>query len=82
MQRIEMYLRAGSDISVESPYMDSPVTLRKGEMIHTENSHKFTEHRIEELAKEGGFDIARRFTDDDGNFAVYLFRRNRLQHDA
>ena len=40
--RIEMYLRSLSDQTVTIPKADISIQLAEDELIHTENSHKFT----------------------------------------
>lgn len=72
--RIEMHLRADADMEVSSPHFDDSIRIRRGETIHTENSRKFTEEMIEDLARAGGLGIERRVTDDDAWFSVVLLR--------
>jgi dimethylhistidine N-methyltransferase len=43
-----------------------------GELIHTENSHKYDFDAIDALASEGGFSVADTWTDDERLFAVSL----------
>src|SRR6056297_1521549 len=55
--RIEMHLKAITDMQVNTPFSDQPIDLKKGETIHTENSHKFTQQQIMELAVQSGLHI-------------------------
>jgi len=71
--RIEMHLRAMKDIETFSPYSSQKITLKNGETIHTENSHKFTKEHIEELAKTAGLKVQKIFTDEDNWFSLVQF---------
>ncbi|MCK9422050.1 MAG: L-histidine N(alpha)-methyltransferase [Bacteroidales bacterium] len=55
--RIEMHLRALADIEVTSPYLNNSIFLKKGETIHTENSHKYDRDCIHRLAGITGLQI-------------------------
>jgi len=52
--RIEMHLKANKDMIIYTNCYD-PVFIKKNETIHTENSHKFTYDRINELCNIGDF---------------------------
>ncbi len=73
--RIEMHLKALKDLEVESPFLSSGITIRKGETVHTENSYKFTRPRISVLADEAGLRLDKVFTDDNHWFSVAHFRK-------
>ena len=73
--RIEMHLRAKKDVVTKSPYCSEKITIKKGETIHTENSHKFTNEHIKELAKTAGFEIQEIFTDEHNWFSLVLFSK-------
>lgn len=53
-QRIEMHLEALTDMTVDSGCTQQVFELKKGETIHTENSHKFTKQHIREFQKASG----------------------------
>lgn len=74
--RIEMHLKATKDIETISPYSSKKITLKKGETIHTENSHKYTNEQIEKLANTAGFNIQEIFTDEQNWFSLALFSKN------
>lgn len=76
--RIEMRLKAIKDIETATPYLSRNIVLEKGESIHTENSHKFTNEQIENLAKTAGFNIQEIFTDEKNWFSLVLFNKNRV----
>ncbi|WMW26156.1 L-histidine N(alpha)-methyltransferase [Methanolobus sediminis] len=68
--RIEMHLRAKKDLEIMIPVLNERVFIRKDEMIHTENSHKYTEDDIEELAAAAGLDVENVFTDERKWFSL------------
>ncbi|TRX66008.1 L-histidine N(alpha)-methyltransferase [Carboxylicivirga sp. M1479] len=68
--RIEMHLKALSDLFVKSPYLNGQIMIQKGETIHTENSHKYTIPMIEELADSIRLNIKNIFTDQKQWFSL------------
>ncbi|KAF0103563.1 MAG: methyltransferase [Rhodospirillaceae bacterium] len=66
--RIEIYVRSLRDQTVT--VAGRRFTLAQGERVHTEYSYKYDDADIAELARQGGFSIARRWTDPDRLFAV------------
>jgi L-histidine N-alpha-methyltransferase len=68
--RIEMYLKATHEMVVASPYLSIPITLREGEMIHTENSHKFTVPQIISEIESVGFHLRKADTDSKNQYAL------------
>lgn len=74
--RIEMHLKAMKDIETKSPYFANKILVKKGETIHTENSHKYTNGEIEKLAKIAGLNIQKIFTDQKNWFSLILFNKN------
>jgi L-histidine N-alpha-methyltransferase len=71
--RIEMHLEAIRDIQVSSPYLNEPVFLRKGERIHTENSHKYCQKHILDFASYSGLNVHKIHTDNREWFALVEF---------
>jgi L-histidine N-alpha-methyltransferase len=69
-KRVEMHLEALDDMTITSPYFESGIMMRKGETIHTENSHKFSRADISEIAAFTGFRIEQVFTDDKDWFSL------------
>lgn len=74
-QRIEMHLEACFDIEICSPEFAAPLVIKKGERIHTENSHKFNDDHIRELQKCGNFQIRECIEDKLGWFSIVLFEK-------
>ncbi len=70
MERIEMHLRAKANVVFKSPAMEEAITISAGETIHTENSHKFTDAKIKELAEETGLKLRNIFTDEKKWFSL------------
>ncbi len=69
-QRIEMHLVATKDMTVKSSLLGGDLEIRKGETIHTENSHKFTTDHIGEFASVGGLSVRAAYTDSNGWFTL------------
>jgi len=66
--RIEMYLRAVRDIEVVWPI--GKLALKAGQMIHTENSYKYTKASFTNMLLDAGFKKTTSWTDDKGYFLV------------
>ena len=79
LARIEMHLEAMRDIAFE--VSGERFAMRKGETIHTENSHKFTRRSANLLLLAGGWTPEKRWLDGDGRFSVILARATE-QRDA
>lgn len=72
--RMEMYLKSLRSQKVRIGVSDTVISFGPGELIHTENSYKFTIPMIESIAHNGGFTIERTWTDAKGWFTVHLLR--------
>ena len=68
--RIEMHLEAVSDIAFE--VAGRTFSMRAGETIHTENSHKFTRRSANTLLLAGGWTPVERWTDSQRRFSLIL----------
>ena len=73
--RIEMYLRALSDHTVTIPKADISIQLSENELIHTENSHKFTISQINSMFEEVGLDIVQIWFDTNKYFGLILTKK-------
>jgi dimethylhistidine N-methyltransferase len=72
--RVEMHLVSLRDQSVRID--GAEFHFAAGETIHTENSYKYSVSGLQALARAGGFEPQRVWTDDDGLFSVhYLIRK-------
>ncbi len=68
--RIEMHLQARHSVDVRWPGGQRHFTA--GERLHTESSVKWQPAAFESLLREAGFTSVRRFSDEQGWFAVFL----------
>lgn len=67
-QRVELYLEALNDVTITWP--NHQRTFVKGELIHTENSHKYSLDGIQALLSEAGFGDYTVWTDPQKYYAV------------
>jgi L-histidine N-alpha-methyltransferase len=70
LSRIEMHLRAKRDLEVRSPLLNERFVFKKGETIHTENSHKYTVDHIRKMANAAGLSLENVHTDDRKWFSL------------
>ena len=68
--RIEMHLVAEADLSFT--VSGRRFSMRMGESIHTENSHKFTRRSANLLLAAGGWEPRARWTDREARFSLLL----------
>ena len=68
--RIEMHLVAQDDL--EFSVSGTAFTMRKGETIHTENSHKFDRRTSSTLLLAGSWTPVERWSDDEERFSLIL----------
>ena len=68
LDRIEMHLRAKSDLLVSWP--SGARMFHAGEMIHTENSYKYSKPTFLEMLQKAGFAQVTAWTDPESNFLV------------
>jgi dimethylhistidine N-methyltransferase len=68
--RIEMHLEALHDIRFQID--DTPFTMRKGETIHTESSHKYGQRDSRLLLRAAGWEPRAEWSDDEQLFSLIL----------
>lgn len=71
--RIEMHLRALDDVKVTIPGTDSKdhvLSFKAGDLIHTENSYKYTQDHFVEKLRRAGFENIHSWTDPNNHFLV------------
>ena len=73
--RIEMHLVSNENQSVKIGALNTTVSFKKDESIHTENSHKFTPEMICSYARKSNLDIVQTWTDPKDYFALCLLRK-------
>ena len=71
-ERMEMYLVSNIEQIISSPFFLTPLGLRKGEEIHTENSYKYSDKSIGNLLKGSGFQLKSEYSDEKGWFSLLL----------
>lgn len=71
-KRIEMYLRSTKKQTAEIVKADLTLSFEKDELIHTENSYKFTISDIENLMKKARFEIKQIWFDKNKHYSIVL----------
>ena len=71
-QRIEMYLKSTTNQSVVISKANLSLTLKEGDLIHTEHSHKYTLPQIRELMNDVGFITNNTWSDKNNHYALVL----------
>ena len=74
--RIEMYLRALEKQIVNIPKADLVLEIKNDELIHTENSFKFTIPQIKEMSALSNFQIRDMWFDEKRYFSLVLLSKN------
>ncbi len=72
--RIEMHLVARRDLHIHSPHLQEVLSIKKGESIHTENSHKYSPDQIREIVSSTGLQLKHIHSDDNDWFALAEFK--------
>jgi dimethylhistidine N-methyltransferase len=71
--RIEMHLRARANVEVNLPgsnARDHVIRFKAGDLIHTENSYKYTQDGFTEKLRRAGFENIHAWTDPKKHFLV------------
>jgi len=71
--RIEMHLRARANVEVNLPgsnARDHVIRFKAGDLIHTENSYKYTQEGFTEKLRRAGFENIHAWTDPKKHFLV------------
>jgi len=71
--RIEMYLKANKEIILNLDGKGDQIQIQKGELIHTENSHKFSQENIKTMASWAGLETGGIYTDEMEWFSLVHF---------
>ena len=71
--RIEMHLRASAGMVIHSPCFRGPLRIEKGEMIHTENSRKYTSKDFSGISGLTGLSVKEVYTDKRKWFSLIHF---------
>jgi L-histidine N-alpha-methyltransferase len=73
--RIEMHLKAKKDIAIQVEENAIDISIKKGELIHTENSHKFNKRDIESFAFWTNMHIEKVMTDNNNWFSLIHYKK-------
>lgn len=73
--RVEMHLVSVISQEVYIENINEIIRFEEGESIHTENSYKFTDQMIKELASEAGLSIIKNWKDEMDYFGLYLMKK-------
>lgn len=73
--RIEMHLVSKTDQSVSIGAINTKISFKTGESIHTENSHKFTIDMIASYTDKANLEVVKTWTDPKKYFALCLLRK-------
>ena len=73
--RIEMYLRSLKEQVVNIPKANTYLKISENELIHTENSHKFSISQLESLFEKIGFNILQIWLDPKKYFGIFLVKK-------
>jgi L-histidine N-alpha-methyltransferase len=73
--RVEMHLAARRDIKIHSVNFRVPVSINRGETIHTENSYKYHPRDIQKIASETGLSLNKTYSDERRWFTLSEFRK-------
>lgn len=75
--RMEMHLVANRDLVIHSPFLQEALSLNKGESIHTENSHKYSQQHIREIVSVTKLELKQIHSDEKDWFALAEFKSAR-----
>ncbi len=75
-QRVEMYLQSLKNQNISIPKANLLLSLKEDELVHTENSHKFSIPKIYSLMEGEGFNVLKVWQDSEKKFAVILLSKN------
>ncbi|QWE08167.1 L-histidine N(alpha)-methyltransferase [Polynucleobacter ibericus] len=81
LSRIEMHLRARDDVKVTIPELgskDHVLTFKAGDLIHTENSYKYTQDDFVEKLRSAGFENIHSWTDPQNHFLVCFVNARKI----
>ncbi|MBE9511736.1 MAG: L-histidine N(alpha)-methyltransferase [Bacteroidetes bacterium] len=72
-----MHLKARKDIVITFNSAAGKIYIKKGETIHTENSHKFNYDNIKSIGYWAGLDTEKIFTDNNKWFSLVHYKKNK-----
>ncbi|MFC2093063.1 L-histidine N(alpha)-methyltransferase [Bacteroidota bacterium] len=72
--RIEMRLVSKEAQEVYIKAIDETIVFKEGETIHTENSHKFSDGKIENIANRANLFVSEKIKDEKNYFSLCIFK--------
>ena len=75
VDRIEMHLKAQQNMVVAFNEIADIISFKKGETIHTENSHKFNNMSIETIGYWAGLNVQKIVDDDKKWFSLVHYKK-------
>ncbi len=73
-ERVEMYLIATKNQTINSPLFSIPLVIQQGKEIHTENSHKYSILKIQSLIAASDLQVDQTYTDENEWFSLLCLR--------
>ena len=73
--KIEMYLRSLAKQTVEIPNANLMLEIDEGELIHTEDSHKYTISQIKQMFEMTGYQIEAMWNDENKYYSLVLLSK-------
>jgi L-histidine N-alpha-methyltransferase len=73
--RIEMHLVSKKEQSIAVKSIKKVIRFQKDESIHTENSYKFTDEMVENIASHAGLTLNNSWSDERSYFSLCLFKK-------
>ncbi|MEL6391036.1 MAG: L-histidine N(alpha)-methyltransferase [Bacteroidota bacterium] len=74
-QRIEMHLVAKTEMEINLSLDQQTIHIAKGETIHTESSHKFTQEQLSALGKSGDLTMQKIHSDENQYFCIAQYTK-------
>ena len=74
-KKIEMYLRSLAKQTVEIPNANLMLEIDEGELIHTEDSHKYTISQIKQMFEMTGYQIEAMWNDENKYYSLVLLSK-------
>lgn len=71
--RIEMHLKSLKDQEIKNKYASKTIKIKKGETIHTENSHKFNQKQLKHFGEIAKLSLDHIFSDPQGKFSLSYY---------
>ncbi len=74
--RIEMHLKSLKDLEIKTKYVTETIKIKKGETLHTENSHKFNKKHLKQFGEIAELNLKNIFFDTQRRFSLSYYLKN------